>query len=190
MMDEIEAKIEEQLKRKSSIIVAIDGMCAAGKTTLALNLKKKFQGEIIPMDAFFLPKELRTKERYQEPGGNLHVERFIEEVMIPLSEKKPVLYRKFHCQTMEFSDYKEVPGTSLYLIEGTYSMRQELRKLYDLSIFLHCSKEEQARRIQIRNGEKQAVIFQNKWIPLENVYFKKEKIKKYCDIVKNTGGSK
>ena len=32
------------------------------------------------MDDFFLPMELRTAERLEEPGGNVHYERFSAEV--------------------------------------------------------------------------------------------------------------
>ena len=187
MTNEIISSIETLLQKKERIVVAIDGMCAAGKSTLALELKQKFNGEIIPMDSFFLPKELRTKERYQEPGGNIHYERFMQEIMIPFINYNKVGYRSFDCKKMEYSNYKEVPVTSLYLIEGTYSMRIEFQAFYDLSIFLKCSVEEQNRRIIARNGELQAHTFQKVWIPFENSYFEHLEIEKHCDIVVNTG---
>ena len=33
------------------------------------------------MDDFFLPPALRTPERRSEPGGNVHYERFLTEVL-------------------------------------------------------------------------------------------------------------
>ena len=45
-------------------IIAIDGRCAAGKTTLAARLAKELGGDVIHMDDFFLPLELRTEERF------------------------------------------------------------------------------------------------------------------------------
>ena len=65
-------------------IIAIDGRCAAGKTTLAARLAKELGGDVIHMDDFFLPLELRTEERFREPGGNVHYERFKTEVLKPL----------------------------------------------------------------------------------------------------------
>ena len=58
-------------------IIAIDGRCAAGKTTLAARLAKELGGDVIHMDDFFLPPALRTQERRSEPGGNVHYERFL-----------------------------------------------------------------------------------------------------------------
>jgi uridine kinase len=187
MNNEMITRIEDLLFKQESVVVAIDGMCAAGKTTLAKELKHRFHGEIIPMDAFFLPKELRTEERYQEPGGNIHYERFMQEILYPFLNNKPIHYRSYNCKKMKYKADKKVPVTTLYIVEGTYCMRTEFQKLYDLSIFLFCSKEEQNRRINNRNGEIQAEVFRKKWIPLENRYFKNKKIEKYCDIVENTG---
>ena len=39
-------------------IIAIDGRCAAGKTTLAARLAKELGGDVIHMDDFFLPPAL------------------------------------------------------------------------------------------------------------------------------------
>ena len=64
-------------------IIAIDGRSAAGKTTLAEELLAVTGGDILHMDDFFLPPELRTAQRYSEPGGNIHRERFQEEKFMP-----------------------------------------------------------------------------------------------------------
>ena len=68
---------------KASMLIAIDGRCAAGKTTLAALLKKEINCNIIHMDDFFLRREQRTLERMQEPGGNVDYERVLREVMVP-----------------------------------------------------------------------------------------------------------
>ena len=81
MINEIYEQISTKLKNVSRMVVGIDGMAAAGKTTLAAELADKFCGEVIHMDDFFLPFELRTAERLKEPGGNVHYERFIDEVV-------------------------------------------------------------------------------------------------------------
>jgi adenylylsulfate kinase-like enzyme len=47
-------RIELLLKEKQYVLVAIDGRCASGKTTLAAALKEKLSCEIIHMDDFFL----------------------------------------------------------------------------------------------------------------------------------------
>ena len=81
-------------------IIAIDGRCAAGKTTLAARLVKELGGDVIHMDDFFLPPALRTPERRSEPGGNVHYERFLTEVLPNLRSGRPFFYRRFDCSRM------------------------------------------------------------------------------------------
>ena len=46
------------------VIVALDGRCASGKTTLAAELAKRYGWSVVHMDHFFLRPEQRTLERY------------------------------------------------------------------------------------------------------------------------------
>ena len=66
-------------KQNNLVLAAIDGRCASGKTTLAAQLQQQFDGSVIHMDHFFLRPHQRTPQRYQEPGGNVDRERFLEE---------------------------------------------------------------------------------------------------------------
>ena len=59
-------------------MLAIDGMSASGKSTLAQEVADKYGGSVVHMDDFFLPAELRTNKRLETPGGNIHYERFKE----------------------------------------------------------------------------------------------------------------
>ena len=65
-------KIKKLLAEKQHVVVAIDGMAASGKTTAAEQLTEQLGGEVIHMDDFFLPPEMRTEERLSQPGGNVH----------------------------------------------------------------------------------------------------------------------
>ena len=68
-------------------IIAIDGRCAAGKTTLAARLAKELGGDVIHMDDFFLRVEQRTPERMKEVGGNVDYERFEKTVLEQIAVK-------------------------------------------------------------------------------------------------------
>ena len=57
------------------VILAIDGRCASGKTTLAAKIQEKTRCGVIHMDDFFLRPEQRTKERLSQAGGNIYWER-------------------------------------------------------------------------------------------------------------------
>ena len=94
-MEQIIIKVNELLKTKKQVIISIDGCAASGKTTIAEKLSKLYSSDIIHMDHFFLPVELRTTERLNEPGGNIHYERFKEEVINNLG--KPFSYNVYNC---------------------------------------------------------------------------------------------
>ena len=67
-------------------VIAIDGRAGSGKSTLAQWLSKILPADIVKMDDFFLPLPLRTDERLETPGGNVHYKRFREEVLPQLRQ--------------------------------------------------------------------------------------------------------
>lgn len=158
-------------------IIAIDGRCGAGKTTLADILKEYFKCNVIHMDDFFLQPHQRTAKRLQEIGGNVDYERFEQEVLIPLKKNQRCIYQRYDCKKQQLTDYIEVESNDLTIVEGVYSMHPRLYEYYDLRIFLEIDEKKQLERIICRNGEKQAEIFMNKWIPMEEKYFKEFQIK-------------
>ena len=95
-------QIQKLLENKSQLLISIDGRCASGKTTLAAYLQENFSCAVIHMDDFFLRPEQRTKKRLNEPGGNVDYERFFEEVILPLKEKKAFSYRPYDCHSQCF----------------------------------------------------------------------------------------
>lgn len=173
-------------KENISFIIAIDGNCASGKTTFSSLLAMYFDCNIIHMDDFFLPPKLRTPARLAQPGGNIHYERFIEEIMLSLQNGSKISYRPFCCSTMDYADAISLPSKPLTIIEGSYSMHPKLRNLYDYSVFLSCSYEQQITRIRTRNGEASLKNFTERWIPMENTYFDTFQVKENCSFVIET----
>lgn len=174
-------RINELLKHKKSIIVAIDGRSGAGKTTFALELKKILDCNVIHIDDFFLRPEQRTKKRLDTPGENVDHERFLAEVLIPLENGEKFEFKPFDCHTMSFKDAVKIEPKRINIVEGSYSCNGKLWEHYDLHIFLDIDKETQKQRIISRNGEN-AQMFFTKWIPLEEKYFEAFGIKEKCEI--------
>ncbi|MGI5899459.1 MAG: hypothetical protein ACOX8S_05975 [Christensenellales bacterium] len=180
--------IAERLKEKGSAVLAIDGRCGGGKTTLAELIRTVFAEEgtaAIAMDDFFLPLEKRTKERFEEPGGNVDYERFADEVLPGLKSPQGFSYRVFDCSLMRLEGERSIPPIDeapLRIVEGSYSMRPELRGSYDIKVFVDIDEEEQSRRILKRNGPELHKIFVDRWIPLENFYFEALDIQESCDF--------
>lgn len=182
-MDSLTNKIKTLIETKPNAVIAIDGMCASGKTTLANRLAKEFGMQVIHTDDFFLPFEMRTPERLSQPGGNIHYERFIEEIVTPLMAGTDFEYRIFNCSTGGYCTSKSVTCNKPIIIEGAYSMHPETPDIYDLKIFSEISSEAQLLRIEKRNGADALNVFKEKWIPFENRYFEAFAIKDKCDII-------
>lgn len=189
---------------KRPLMIAIDGRCCAGKTTLAEALKERNGWSVVHMDDFFLRPEQRTKERLAQPGGNVDYERFLEEILIPLrsakvkvvgnagkterdrgiaaSDKIKVTYRPFDCRKQDFAERVTVEAGDVVIVEGSYSCHPALRDVYDLRVFLDVSREEQKRRLLARNGEESAAVFCERWIPLEERYFEACRVREASDL--------
>ena len=98
------------------------------------------------MDDFFLRPEQRTPERFSESGGNVDRERFLEEVLLPVSKGQPVIYRRFECNTFTLTEPVMVQPAKLTIIEGAYSMHPLLARYYDYAVFLDIEGEKQKER--------------------------------------------
>ena len=182
MIEKIQKRIDELLAQKDHVIVAIDGPCTSGKTTLAGKLMKKYDCNLFHMDDFFLRGEQRTPERFAEAGGNVDYERFQEEVLIPLTSGKPFSYRPFDCSTFTLSGAVSVTPKKLTIIEGTYCNHPAFRNPYDLNIFLTITPELQRQRV-LERPEFLHQRFFEEWIPMENRYFFEFQIAEQCDMV-------
>lgn len=176
-------EIKNLISQKSNPVIAIDGCCASGKTTLAKKIAEEIGAQVIHTDDFFLPFEMRSTERLSTAGGNIHYERFFDEVINGIKSGKPFEYRIFSCKTGNYNGSKTVDPSKPIIVEGAYSLRPEFADIYDYKIFMTVDEKIQLDRIFSRNGKDALEIFKSKWIPLENRYFEFFNIEKQCDIV-------
>ncbi|MGN0478680.1 MAG: uridine kinase [Hominenteromicrobium sp.] len=178
--------IDGRLKNGGRLTAAIDGLCGSGKTTLAALLQTVYDCNVFHADDFYLPVPLRTPERYQTPGGNVHWERILDEVLRPLQTGRPFSYRLFDCGIMDYNGTVSVEPKALSILEGSYSMHPALAGYYDLRIFLKTPPDVQSARILKRNGPERHAMFVAKWIPLENAYFASYPVEAESDLVFTT----
>lgn len=184
MQDKIDRILRAIEKAPGEVkVIAIDGRCASGKTTLAERLSQETGAGVIHMDDFFLPAKLRTIERMKEPGGNVHYERFAEEVLPMLKSTGEFGYRRFECGRMELGEVRRVPAGKLRIVEGAYSCHPKFGNYMSLRVFCDVAAVEQRKRIKTRNGEEALPDFLGKWIPMEERYFAAYKIRENADII-------
>ena len=176
------ARIDRLLGEKPRVFIAIDGMSASGKSTLAALLAQVYGAPVIHMDDFFLQPHQRTPERYATPGENVDHERFAQEVLEPLARGEAFAYRPFLCQSFTFGEPVRVEPARLTVVEGSYSLHPALESAYDLRVLLRLDPQMQSERILRRNGEAMHARFMQTWVPLENAYFEATDIDARCEL--------
>ena len=169
----VKRHIDRLLNRRESVVVAIDGKCTSGKTTLAAQLADAYDCNVFHMDDFFLRPEQRTPERFAEIGGNVDYERFAEEILTPLKTGEPFSYRPFDCSTFTLAQPVSVQPKKLTIIEGTYSHHPYFGAPYDLKILLTVTEDLQRQRVLERPAFLHSRFFES-WIPMENRYFENQ----------------
>ena len=182
VLNVIQEEIQRIFQTHAAPLIAVDGRCASGKTTLAAQMQKEWDCNVIHMDDFFLRSEQQTEERLRQPGGNVDWERFRAEVLTPFRQGVPFSYRPYDCHIRDFQEPVRIIPDRLTVVEGSYSCHPELWGDYGLHIFLSISPDEQLRRIQARDGSDKARDFQWKWIPLEERYFQSFQIAQRCEL--------
>lgn len=185
MVTEIKKYLNQLLAQKDRIIMAIDGSCAGGKSTLAEKLRREYGCTVLPMDDFFLRPEQRTAERFAQPGGNVDYERFRCEVLEPLLSGEPFSYRPFDCSTGALAEPVAVTPGKLTIVEGSYCMHPHFGDVYDLKIFLTVNENSRRQRILARPAFLHRRFFEQ-WIPMEQRYFETFDIPGKCDLILDT----
>lgn len=170
-------------RAEKPLIIAIDGRCAAGKTTLAKKLSAALSAPVVHMDDFYLPFAARTPERLAQPGGNLDRERFIAQVCAPLSRGEAFHYGVFDCSRGVIAGERAVPRADIVIIEGAYSLHPELRGIYGMRIFCDIDRETQLLRLRSRESAESFRQFVERWIPMEEKYLSAFDVKSLCDII-------
>ena len=97
----------------------------------------------------------------------------------------PVAYRAYSCRQGAYLPPVQLPAQPLVILEGSYSHHPLLRPYETLRVFVTCTKAEQTRRLQAREGARYA-DFAARWVPLEEGYFAQYGIAESADFVVET----
>lgn len=183
---ELAARIREAAAHMARPIVALDGMAASGKTTLAHALAREIPGcAVVSMDDFFLPPERRTRAERERLLANADIERFDAEVLAPLAAGREAVYRPFVCHPQPaFLPPVAIPAqASCVIVEGAYCLHPLLYDRYALRALCLIAPQEQQKRIAARDGEVMLSRFLSEWIPLENRHLEARNLARRCDLI-------
>ena len=103
----------------------------------------------------------------------------------PARAGQPFSYIAYSCREGACLPPVSCQPARLVIVEGSYSHHPALADCYDLRVFVTCSKAEQTRRLQTREGARYPA-FAQRWIPLEEGYFAKYSIEESADLILDT----
>lgn len=181
-MDKLIKELTNKLNNNKKVIMAIDGPCASGKSSVANYLATLFPSVIYHMDDFFLPEELKTTDRLNQIGGNVYYERFEKSILSKINDKS-ITYQKYSCKLNKLENPINSINQKLIIIEGAYSLHHRLRGYYNYKILLSVERSIQLSRLKERSPTHIYQRFINEWIPLEEIYFNSEKLEDIVDLI-------
>ena len=141
------------------LVLALDGRCGSGKTTLANALAAQLPGcTLLRTDDFYLPPARRSPDWAHTPCANMDLTRLRDEALRPAYAGQPVAYRAYSCREGAYLPPAQLPAQPLVILEGSYSHHPLLRPYETLRVFVTCTKAEQTRRLQAREGARYAAF--------------------------------
>lgn len=168
-------------KKKTCRIVAIEGPACSGKSTLAEQLSASFEAELVHIDDFFVPFDERSFRNKGLPMANIDWERLIDQI---LSEnRKTVPYWRYDCSNHCFVEKKKIDRSKRLIVEGVSSLRDELYRYFDFSVFLTIESSVQKERLLRREPEWKLEKWFSEWLPAEEEYFDSVHPENRADIV-------
>lgn len=182
----LESAIRSLLEKKSRVIIAIDGMAASGKTTLAASVAQRFSScAVVHMDDFTVPFEDRYPGYFEKTLSNADIARFDREVLSPLAGGQCACYRPYRCHPVPgFGEITEIAkDCAVIIVEGAYCLHPDLWDRYDLRALMAISDDAQQKRILARNGETQLERFLCMWIPMEHAHIRARRLHERCDLI-------
>lgn len=181
---ELITEIEKRKSRGLQTVVAIDGQCGSGKTTIAKLLQKIYGASVVKMDDFFVPPYLRDEPHKKLP---VHYERFEKEVLPNIISKQAFSYTAFDCSVMDYGKKQRVELSELIIVEGSYSLAPRFNRYYDISVYVRCSMIHRLERLKNRcKNEALMKRFTEEWIPTEDSYCEEFSVDKNADFIIET----
>jgi uridine kinase len=184
LLSELASSLEGRRSNNDVLIVGIDGRGGSGKSTLARSLGRLIEGSVvIEFDDFYRPSAARLASDDPDIGGNFEWRRLRDQVLIPLSQNKEARYQRYDWDTDSMAEWHTVSPQGVVVIEGNYSVRDELRDFYDFRIWVQAPDEMRLARGIERGGENTRDRWLNEWMPEEERYLAAQEPWRFADLV-------
>jgi uridine kinase len=156
------------------LLVAVDGLGGAGKSTLAAFLASRLPGDVtvVHTDDFAGPRV-----------SGWDWARFLREVADPLRRGEAGRYRRYDWDEDRPAEWHDVPCRGVVLVEGVSSTRRELGVAWDLTVWVETPREVRLARGVARDGEAMRWKWEEVWQPEEDRYVAEQGPDRRADVV-------
>jgi uridine kinase len=185
-------KFDQIQKDRNTLIVGVDGASASGKSTIADKLKELDDRVIVVhMDDFYRPSEEQKDIDLKLIGANFDWKRVRKQVLTPLTENKFGRYQRYDWEADKLAEWHDVPTGGIIIVEGCFSIRNELLPLYDVRIWVDSPKQTSLKRVVEREkvGAGNRHMWENVYRPAEEKYIEVQRPREQADIVIDGTGS-
>jgi len=191
-----------QIQKPHPIRVAIDGVDASGKTTLADELAAFIEARHRPVirasiDGFHNSASVRHARGKTSPEGyyfdSFNYDALIERLLIPLGPEGTLQYSSAVFDYRRDDEIKQRPThaekNAILLFDGVFLLREELRSYWDYTVFVDATFEVTLRRAMARDiklfgttGEVES-RYKQRYIPGQQIYLNECRPSERADIV-------
>ena len=170
---ELVAEVRALQSPQGTVVVAIDGRSAAGKTTVAVWLASELDAALVHMDDFY--RDMPEADRWLlNPSQG--VEQFFDwqrlrrDALEPLAGGQTVSYRGYDWDAGGglSAEHQVVEAAAVVILEGVYAARPEFDDLVNLRVLVDAPPEQRTRRRRER-ADHQGL--EDRWDAAEELYF-------------------
>ena len=154
-----------------AVFVGIDGLGAAGKSTLADLVARSVPRAVV----------VRTDDFDAQPEWDWP--RFLEQVHAPLAAGQAARYEVAAWDVGTTGEWRTVPPDAVLVLEGVSSTRTELAVPWHLSVWVDTPRDVRRRRALDRDGPATQALWEQHWIPSEEAYAARERPFARVDLV-------
>ena len=152
-------------------LMGIDGLGAAGKSTLAEALvMERPDATVVHGDDFYGPEERdwrswTAREGYQRYFDHRRLE---SQLLRPLRAGRVARFRRYDWPSNSLDGWVEVNPAGVVIVEGVYLLRARLRAYWDLTVYVDAPRELRQRRLHARGENDPGWI--ERWAAAEDFY--------------------
>ena len=192
------------IRRYHPVCVAVDGVDASGKTTLADELAPSIEAlgrQVIraSVDGFHNPTAIRRRRGPTSPEGyyldSFNHHDLIRSLLQPLGPGGSLMFRRavfdFRSDEPVETPQERAQDDAVLIFDGVFLLRPELRELFDFSIFLRVDLKIALDRAEARDlplfGTAEAVRrrYQTRYFPGQQLYLEQVRPELLASVVIN-----